>query len=869
MQTLPTVFVSSTSEDLHSYRQAAKDVILDLHWHPEMMEHFRTEGRAGIVEACTKRVENSDLVLAILGWRFGWVPGPEAGGDGKKSITEIEIETAKALEKPVIFLLAEKEWPGHHWENETARRKQMEALRAGIDRLAVFFSWEPVEVGKREALPQFRAKVREALLKHWPIGWPGPAPEGHPTPSYPNDEIRQLSEALESAQQREETILIKGGDLTDVRAEILDLRRKIREGGNVKAGDLLSGRYKLLELLGDGGFATVWKAFDRKERKLVAVKVLHPPVARDGSRLDRFFRGARQMAGISHPGIVRVLEKRLDDGGYHYFVMEYVDGGDLRTAVLEKRLPTERVVPLIREVAEALQAFHDQGKGFVHRDVKPANILLDAAGRPKLTDFDLVRAATDTTGGTKAGAMLGTFLYTAPECMGSPHEAEVRADVYSLAMTAAFCFSGHELPFSVLRSPEAFVEALPCPSGVRQVLKRGVALDSAERFPSVAALAEAIGRGLAAPVKVEEPVSRKEVSTGILSSRPTQVLLPYSEKLAARPPERDRPSAVERTLPFYRREVSPRKPSSRQAQDLLPYLEKEVASLPEKVRPAAVLAAVERSLPFKANDLRTLGIVAWALDFFPGRSDRPGEREKAIDLRKRAFVPLHRRYPQPCIGLDDPSWASIPGGSFLMGSPVGIGRSDERPEHLVTVSPFRLGIYPVTVAAYSRLTGKSNKSEDLPATEVNWYSAYAYAAWLGGRLPTEAEWEYAARGGTTYEYADREGHKTTIEKVGWYSGNSHSKIHPVGQLEPNPWGLFDMIGNVWEWVVDGYGAYSPGPQREPWGPAKGVRRVLRGGSSWLGEDAARAAIRGHGSPGFRFEFRGFRVVLPAFPELIS
>jgi serine/threonine protein kinase len=490
-----TVFISSTSEDLKPFRQAAKDVILDLGWHPVMMEHFGTDGSVGIVEACKQRVAAADLVLAILGWRLGWVPKPEVGGDGKRSITQIEIDAAKSLDKPVLFLLADDRWPGNLWESKTEAREQMEAARKGIDRLAVFFQWEPLESGAVETLPQFRSKVRQELMRLGETGTSARMTSGpHHTPRYPNEEIRRLSEALEEAHHREETILIEGGDAAAIRAEILDLRRKIREGGNVKAGDVLSGRFRLLDLLGDGGFATVWKAFDRQERRLVAVKVLHPQVARDGSRLDRFVRGARKMAELSHPGIVRVLEKSLEDGGYHYFVMEYVEGGDLRAAVLEKRLLPDRIVPLIREVAVALQFFHDQGEGYVHRDIKPANILLDPHGHPKLTDFDLVRAATDTTGGTKAGSMLGTFLYTAPECMGLAQDAGVTADVYSLAMTAAFCFYGKDLPFSVLRNPESFVDQLSCPPDVRQALRQGVAWDASKRFRSVASLTEAMNK---------------------------------------------------------------------------------------------------------------------------------------------------------------------------------------------------------------------------------------------------------------------------------------------------------------------------------------------------------------------------------------
>jgi formylglycine-generating enzyme required for sulfatase activity len=814
------VFVSSTSDDLKPYRQAAKDVVLDLGWHPEMTEHFGTDGSAGIVEACKQRVGASDLVLAILGWRRGWVPGPEVGGDGR-SITAIEIETAKDLRKPVVTLLASDDWPGRLWERDPGARKQVEMLR-GIDRLALFFGWEPVEVGAVETLPQFRAKVRQELLRYPQAG--AAPPEAQPLPKYPNEEIRSLSMALDEAHLREETIVSEGGDPSTVRLEILDLRRKIREGGNVKAGDLLAGRFKLIELLGHGGFATVWKAFDKVGRNLVAVKVLHPQAARDSSRLDRFFRGARKMSELHHQGIVRVIEDRLDDGGFHFFIMEYVEGGDLRAAVLENRLLAECIVPLLLQVAEALHFAH--GRGVIHRDVKPANVLLDSAGSPKLADFDLVRAA-DTTGGTQGGGMLGTFLYSAPECMNAPQEAGVAADVYSFAMTAAFCFYGKELPYDVLRNAETFLDRLPWPPAVRAALRKGAAWESSERFQTVRALAEAIEKGLTEPVEVKKPSP------------------------ATRPPKA-KPPAPKRTAA------------------ILPYLEEEVANLPEADRAGAALESIERALPLRAKDLRTLGLIAWALDYFPSRSATTVDRQTAHSLRERVFAPLRKRRPPPPMpGRDDPAWAAIPGGSFRMGSPPGKGFDDERLTHQMAISPFRLGIYAVIEADYARLAGESGKAANLPATGMDWYSAYAYAAWLGGRLPTEAEWEYAARGGTEHEYADRYGKKTTLAKVGWYSGNAKNEVQRVGLLEPNHWGLYDMIGNVWEWVADWYGPYSAESQTDLWGPASGWRRVLRGGSAWSDSDWVRAACRELRLPDEVDGYRGFRVALPAVPELID
>jgi formylglycine-generating enzyme required for sulfatase activity len=202
-----------------------------------------------------------------------------------------------------------------------------------------------------------------------------------------------------------------------------------------------------------------------------------------------------------------------------------------------------------------------------------------------------------------------------------------------------------------------------------------------------------------------------------------------------------------------------------------------------------------------------------------------------------------------------------------MGSPEGVGFAAERPAHKVAISPFRMATRPVTNREYRQLVPGQKGDDELPVVGVTWYSAYAYSAWLGGRLPTEAEWEYAARGGSPHEYSARNGSPTTLDRVGWYDGNSGGRLHPVGELEPNPWGLYDMYGNVWEWVADWIGPYGKEPQVDPGGPPGGGERLFRGGSYWNYAERARAAFRLGRGPGGEVGLQGFRVVLPSGPEL--
>jgi serine/threonine protein kinase len=187
-------------------------------------------------------------------------------------------------------------------------------------------------------------------------------------------------------------LLLHGADETAFAAvdtELNELKRRLREGPRLGAGDCLSDRYFLIEELGSGGFATVWKAFDEEHRRLVALKVLHGQYADNSERRERFRRGAKAMQGLAHPHVTRILEPYREDGGYHYFVMEFVAGGTFLQAVVAGQIAGKEVARVILQVGDALDFAHS--KGVIHRDVTPDNVLLDESGLAKLTDFDLVR----------------------------------------------------------------------------------------------------------------------------------------------------------------------------------------------------------------------------------------------------------------------------------------------------------------------------------------------------------------------------------------------------------------------------------------------------------------------------------------------
>lgn len=304
-----------------------------------------------------------------------------------------------------------------------------------------------------------------------------------------------LAAALERAYLQKAERESRGLETTEIREEILSLRRQLREGGRLYAGDFFAdGRFKLLEPIGVGGFATVWRAYDRG-RRVVAIKILHGQYAADRTRRERFFRGARKMAELQHPGIVRVIEEKMEEGGWFFFVMEYLEGGDFRQRILADDLAASERLPIIRAVGEALDFAHR--RGIIHRDIKPGNILLNRQDRPKLTDFDLVWAE-DTTGGTRTG-VLGSVLYTAPEAMQEAANVDVSVDVYGLGMTTIFSLYGADLPLDVLRDAPGFIAELPIARPLADVLCRAVAWAPEERYPSVAAFLAALATATSGP----------------------------------------------------------------------------------------------------------------------------------------------------------------------------------------------------------------------------------------------------------------------------------------------------------------------------------------------------------------------------------
>jgi len=210
---------------------------------------------------------------------------------------------------------------------------------------------------------------------------------------------------------------------------------------------------------------------------------------------------------------------------------------------------------------------------------------------------------------------------------------------------------------------------------------------------------------------------------------------------------------------------------------------------------------------------------------------------------------------------------SVSAGCFQMGSHD--GSSDEKPDTQVCLSAYEIGKYEVTQAQWQKIMGNNPsafKGSNKPVEKVSWDDVQSFIRKLNQqtgqsyRLPTEAEWEYACRSrGRDQEYCGG----NSADNVGWHDGNSEHTTHNVGQKEANNLGLYDMSGNVWEWVQDWYDEnyYSKSPKNNPKGPSGGSARVLRGGSWGFGANGLRSSGRGYFSPDYRYYDLGFRLAI--------
>jgi formylglycine-generating enzyme required for sulfatase activity len=533
-----------------------------------------------------------------------------------------------------------------------------------------------------------------------------------------------------------------------------------------------------------------------------------------------------------------------EEGDYQYLVMELVEGQPL--AAGGAAADPSICLPILRQIASALDYAHAQG--VYHRDIKPANILVRAGGTAKITDFGIARIAAQTM--TRTGVTMGTPAYMAPEQVMASR-VDGRADQFSLAVVAFELLTGRRpfvgptdqgVLFAIVQGgrPAAHEVNPALPPAVSDVLRRGMAKEPAQRFPSCAEFVSALEAAFAPPPRSAPAPKTRPIPP---SSAPPAVQRFGFAGVAAGAVLGAAVLAgiyavVHRTGPGEKQEtaVPVVKPESPKAATNLP------ATAPTKESPPAAASPLSVA---KAEPAKTTSQPAPE----PAAANRPAPGPPA---RAAGAVTVNPKDGQPYV------W--VPPGTFTMGCSPGDNEcgDNERPAHQVRITEgFWMGQTDVTQEAYQRVMGKNPsffKAAKLPVEQISWDEAQAYCQAAGMRLPTEAEWEYAARAGSMgSRYGD-------LDQIAWYTGNSGDKTHEVGQKQANAWGLYDMLGNVWQWTSDWLANGPPGASVDPTGPTSGQYRAQRGGSWSDYPRAVRASFRGGDLPSLRVSHIGARCV---------
>ncbi|WP_188192291.1 serine/threonine-protein kinase [Nonomuraea sp. SYSU D8015] len=298
------------------------------------------------------------------------------------------------------------------------------------------------------------------------------------------------------------------------------------------AGTTLNDRYVLTGRLGGGGMGEVWRADDTVLGRAVAVKVLMPALTEDPTLAQRFLNEARAMATLHHPGVVDVYDYGTCEAGgrrLSFLVMEYIRGESLDRVLRRGPLGPAATMRLIAEVGDALAAAHAQG--IVHRDVKPANLMVRPEGGVVLTDFGI---AHSVSAGhlTATGTMLCSAGYCAPE-LATASEVTPAVDVYALGVVAYECLTG-ELPFQgntpvqiIFKHLNSPIPPLPAevPPGPRHVVERALEKAPDRRWPTVADMAEAARRATTSPSTVPMPAPRRRRTTRAVLTMAAAVLV--------------------------------------------------------------------------------------------------------------------------------------------------------------------------------------------------------------------------------------------------------------------------------------------------------------------------------------------------------
>jgi len=648
-------------------------------------------------------------------------------------------------------------------------------------------------------------------------------------------------------------------------------------------GRTINGRYRVEKKLGEGGMGHVLLAFDINIENHVVIKVPRRSLLEEPGAIDRFANEIRAMVKLAHPNIVRVTDVGTYDG-LPFAVMQYLAGGSLEDRRSEFSKPD--FLPVwVTPAAKALDFIHTQK--YVHRDVKPGNILFDGHDNVFVSDFGIAKGLAELNHDadsdvprpaiTSAGMIVGTPNYMAPEVVRC-EEFDGRADQYALAATVYELLSGKRLfegaahaAILVLQVTDEVERLEEVATGIwpelANVVHRGLSKDANRRYENCKAFAAAILAALDAHPDLAG-------DGGIVAPSPSPL------------------------------NIAPKKPSSTTSakSPKVDTAERKPATQPPAPAPIVKRDATKRGRFVPPVDEKSV-------DEKPTAESTSSISEKKRETGRSSITGV--AITANSIGM---GFSQIPAGEFKMGSPISedMRFADEGPLHSVKISqPFWLGMHVVTVGQFKKFvhdTGYRTQAEKdgeggwgyhagdkeyqgpsmkfnwrsvgwaqtgaHPVVNVTWLDAIEFCRWLSRvegrqyRLPTEAQWEHACRAGaaTPFSYgatlnsdqANFDGEQPYHDKV----GPNLRSTSPVGSYKANAWGLYDMHGNVWEWCLDGKRAYVDADMTDPSGPLGSAgEKIVRGGC-WSGKGYyCRSATRYTGSVNNRSCNTGFRIVM--------
>ncbi len=657
---------------------------------------------------------------------------------------------------------------------------------------------------------------------------------------------------------------------------------------------ILNGKYRIIRQLGEGAAARVWLAEEpRFGGRLVAIKELRRDLLTTGELEEqerRFYQEVRLAALLEQaraPHVVRALTVEEQPDGARLLVMAYADGGSLADLLAQhpQGLPIDQAVGIAVQVAEALDALHSLPVEPVHRDVKPSNILLTREGEALLGDFGLAQLAGASGRSLLSGGQHpGTPMTMAPEQERGAGYLTPAADVFALGCVLWEMLTGKRYKRFQPGTPPS-QERVDVPAWLDQVVMKALAEDAWNRWSSAGEMARALQAGAATPQPVSSgrQSSRSAVSNvrsddGAGRRRPAWLgLLAGVIGLMA---------VVAMMFWVLNGGIGPRG---------------AVASTPVLTPDEVVAMATATNTPVQYEDEPVPSMITLAVPTATSASPSP---TPALGIGSTMITQS-----------DGMEYVYVPAGEFLMGSSNddAMALDNEKPQHRVQLDGFWIARYEVTNAVFARFveetgyltdaetsgfgwvfdqsTGRWNQTPEIdwqhpygpesdlqglmdhPVVHVSWNDALAYCQWAGCRLPTEAEWEKAARGveggmypwgntsvaGNLLNFADR---NLAVDWADNDADDGYQYTAPVGTYPAgaSPYGVMDMAGNVWEWTADWYGEsfYAESQLENPTGPGSGSTDVLRGGS-WNGDaQYVRTAIRIHGPADYRRGSTGFR-----------